>query len=165
MDLVTLIAEAIATMEGWYIPGSRARRNNNPGNLRSWGSNPIEGGYAQFPSADAGWAALRRQVQLNINRGLTLEEFFGGKTGVYGGYAPSADRNDPDGYARFVAQKTGIPLGTPIGQTGAPSTSPPLSQLAQHFPSRASEILERDTMMYAAVAVAAVSLAWIMLGD
>lgn len=123
--MVELIAQAIATMEGWYVPGSRARRNNNPGNLRSWGANPIVGGYAAFPSADAGWAALRRQVQLNIGRGLTLEEFFGGKEGVYGGYAPSADKNDPAYYARFVAGKTGLQLGQPIASqigTAAPSS-------------------------------------------
>lgn len=122
---VDLIAQAIALMEGFYIPGSLAQRNNNPGNLRTWGSLPTSGGYAVFPTATAGWDALKRQVQLNINRGLTLEEFFAGKPGVYGGYAPAADKNDPGGYARFVAGKTGIPLGIPISQAPSGISPPP----------------------------------------
>src|SRR5208282_2459864 len=33
MSQYDTFAEAIAHMEGFYIPGSRAQRNNNPGNL------------------------------------------------------------------------------------------------------------------------------------
>ena len=83
MNLVDPIAQAIATMEGFFKAGSLAARNNNPGNLRSWGANPIVNGYAQFKSAEEGWAALKTQVQKNINRGLNLNEFFAGKPGVY----------------------------------------------------------------------------------
>ena len=86
--LINCIAEAIAKQEGYYKIGSLAQRNANPGNLRSWGKRPINGGYAQFlkldgqPDPDAGWAALREQVRKNIARGLTLVEFFAGKPGV-----------------------------------------------------------------------------------
>jgi hypothetical protein len=114
MNLVDLIAKAIATMEGFFKAGSLAARNNNPGNLRSWGANPIVNGYAQFKSAEEGWAALKAQVQKNINRGLTLTEFFAGKPGVYAGYAPSADKNDPANYARFVAGRVGVDVSTPL---------------------------------------------------
>jgi hypothetical protein len=107
-QIISQIADAIDRMEG---PGAP---RNNPGNLRSWGSNPTSGGFAVFPTLEAGRAALERQIELNINRGLTLEEFFAGKPGVYAGYAPSADRNDPVKYARNVSQWTGIPLGVPI---------------------------------------------------
>lgn len=167
MTLVDLIARAIATMEGFYIPGSIAQRNNNPGNLRSWGSNPIVNGYAKFPTAEAGWAALRRQVELNINRGLTLEEFFAGKPGVYGGYAPSADSNDPDGYARYVAQQTGIPLGTPISQAQAspPSGLPTITMPQEPATSAAANALGRDDVLMGIAAVAVVSLAWLIVGD
>lgn len=107
---ISAIANAIDRMEG---PGAP---RNNPGNLRSWGSNPVQGGFAVFPTLEAGRAALERQIELNINRGLTLEEFFAGKPGVYAGYAPSADRNNPELYARNVSQWTGIPLGVPLPQ-------------------------------------------------
>lgn len=128
MSMIESIAKAIARQEGYYNanwqPQSNtlAYRNNNPGNLRSWGSNPVVSGYAQFPTVDQGWQALYRQVQLNIDRGLTLEEFFAGKPGVYGGYAPAADSNLPYTYANNVASWTGIPLGIPLNQLLDPAT-------------------------------------------
>lgn len=142
--LIDSLALAIARMEGYLDAsgairsGTVAYRNNNPGNLRSWGSNPVVGGYASFPTASAGWVALKRQIELNIGRGLTLEEFFGGKPGVYGGYAPGADSNDPAGYARNVAQWTGIPLGQPLNQVGSAaaggSTSQPIDPTQTQTP-------------------------------
>lgn len=107
-DVVKVISEAIAAMEGYNVPGSRASRNNNPGNLRRWGNVAIVDGFACFPSAAAGWEALRSQVSRNIKRGLTLREFFGGKPGVYAGYAPAADGNRPGNYAEYVAARVGI---------------------------------------------------------
>ena len=129
MGLTELIAQAIAQMEGFFKPGgSIAARNNNPGNLRSWGSNPVVDGYAKFPTLQAGWDALRAQVDKNIGRGLTLQEFFGGKPGVYPGYAPAVDRNDPGNYANFVATQAGISptiaLNT-IGDSPGNPTKPP----------------------------------------
>lgn len=105
-----LMAAWMAVFEGYPVTGSRAWRNRNPGNLRRWGDLPRVGGFAVFPSHEAGWRALLRQVQLNIGRGLTLREFFAGKPGVYPGYAPAADGNDPAAYARFISEKTGIPV-------------------------------------------------------
>lgn len=117
-QIISQIANAIDRMEG---PGAP---RNNPGNLRSWGDNPTSGGFAVFPTLEAGRAALERQIELNINRGLTLEEFFGGKPGVYAGYAPGADRNNPMKYAQNVSQWTGIPLGVPIQAVMSGGTSP-----------------------------------------
>lgn len=121
-DLVTGIAEAIAHMEGYFKAGSVAARNNNPGNLRSWGTTPQVGGFAQFASADLGWRALRTQVRKNIDRNLSLLEFFNGqrtpngtiKVGGYGGYAPASDGNDPTAYARFVGGKVGVDVQRPL---------------------------------------------------
>lgn len=112
--LIQRFAEAIAAMEGYYKPSSLSARNNNPGNLRSWGRLPRVNGYASFPTPDAGWAALRRQITLNISRGLTTREFFCGKPGVYAGFAPACDANDPDHYATFIADKLGISPDTPL---------------------------------------------------
>ncbi len=118
MSLIESIAQAIGQMEGYFKPGTIAQRQNNPGNLRSWGDTPIVNGYASFPTPEAGWQALYAQVSKNIDRGLSLQEFFGGKSGVYGGYAPSADQNDPRGYAQYVAGQIGIDARTPLNTLG-----------------------------------------------
>jgi hypothetical protein len=124
VSLTDSISQAIATQEGFYKPGSIAQRQNNPGNLRTWGSQPIANGYAVFETPAAGWAALNRQVDLNISRGLSLYEFFGGKPGVYAGYAPSADGNRPREYALFVASRIGLDPSIPLNQAGASGTAP-----------------------------------------
>ena len=113
-DLVARIAISISEMEGWNLAGSRCRRNNNPGNLRSWKGVPVEGGYAKFPTPAEGWNALRRQVEVNIGRGLTLYQFFGGKKGVYAGYAPAGDDNKPRHYAEYVASRVKVPADVPL---------------------------------------------------
>lgn len=111
MTLIRDIAEAITRQEG-----TGCGSNNNPGNLRTWGNLPTARGFAVFPTCDDGWAALERQVQRNVDRGLTLEEFFAGKPGVYPGYAPAADFNQPYVYASNVSTWTGIPMGVPLNQ-------------------------------------------------
>ena len=127
MSLTDSIAQAIATMEGFYKAGSIAQRNHNPGNLRSWGSAPIVNGYAQAPDDATGWSWLYSQINTNIGRGLTLNEFFAGKPGVYPGYSPSADGNQPATYAAFVAAQAGIDPNTPLNTLGS---SPPDPQPA-----------------------------------
>jgi hypothetical protein len=103
---ILTIAEAIAHVEGFYINGSVARRNNNPGNLRGWDKNlpKDERGFTEFPSRTAGFLALYHQIELNYNRGLTFYEFFAGKEGVYAGYAPASDNNNPQSYAQTVCE-------------------------------------------------------------
>lgn len=107
-DLITSIAQAIIRMEN-VNP-----RYNNPGAIFDTAKNQLR----TYPTYAEGYAALLNQVRLNVNRGLTLEEFFGGKPGVYPGYAPKAggihSTNDPQNYANNVASWTGIPLGVPI---------------------------------------------------
>lgn len=116
-DLTIAIAQAIYQMEG-SGPATLATRNNNPGNLRSGvGQTGTSGGFAVFPSMQAGWNALYNQIDLNISRGLTLQQFFAGGPG-YAGYAPSSDSNDPTHYANFVAQQVGIDPNIPLNQLG-----------------------------------------------
>lgn len=108
---------AIAVFEGFFIPPSdsrypsKATRNNNPGNIRPVGASE---GFQKFNTAEEGWAVLRKQVLLNISRGLSLEEFFlGGETadgGYYPGYSPVADNSVEimENYISFVAQHTNM---------------------------------------------------------
>ncbi len=120
---VDAIAQAIYQMEG-SGPTTIATRNNNPGNLRSGiGQTGTNGGYAVFPDMATGWAALDNQISLNISRGLTLNEFFAGKPGVYPGYAPAADSNTPASYAAFVSARTGIDPNTPLNQLSGGDSS------------------------------------------
>ena len=44
MELLDSPAQSIATMEGYFKPNMIAQRNNNPGNPRSWGANPVKNG-------------------------------------------------------------------------------------------------------------------------
>lgn len=121
---VSRFAEAMAVQEGFYVVGSKARRNKNPGNIRPWKgcTLPVSGGMIRFPSTAAGWEQLHKQIRLNIKRGLTCLEFFAGQRdeegkvipGGYWGYAPASDGNDPLGYANFVAARIGIPIDVPL---------------------------------------------------
>ena len=112
--LVMRCAEAMAEMEGFYKTNSRSQRQNNPGNLRRWGKTPVIDGFCNFPTPVEGWNALRKQVDKNVGRGLTLYEFFGGKPNVYPGYAPDSDGNHSRQYAEFVAKRVKIPADVPL---------------------------------------------------
>jgi len=112
--LRAMLAMAIAEFEGFYLAESIARRNKNPGNLRPFGTQPglktNAGMFRVFNTENEGWAALINQINLNLKRGLTLEEFFLGKEGVYPGYSPLGD-NDADvieNYIDFVANRVGL---------------------------------------------------------
>lgn len=57
-------ASAVATAEGYGVPGAIPTVNNNPGDLRGWPGVPTDSaGYSVFPTAAAGWAALEQQLQ------------------------------------------------------------------------------------------------------
>lgn len=108
---IAAYAKACGTEEGFFKSGkvpTIPQRLNNPLDLRSWKDNkgkpyPVVNGYAKFPDPETGWAAGRSQCRINIvKRQLTFREFFSGKRGVYAGFAPRADRNDPFGYANNV---------------------------------------------------------------
>ena len=112
--LLGLMVQAIAEFEGWYIlhnprtgRPSISRSNNNPGNLRPIGAST---GFRTFPTEMEGWQALIRQVVININRGLTINEFFRGKQGVYPGYSPVADNDEESiaNYVSFVARRMNL---------------------------------------------------------
>ena len=116
-------ADAICFEEGWYGPnslhplGSRSWRNRNPGNLRSGPRMTVvdSQGYAQYKSLCDGYSDLLDDLSAKFTgkstTGLgpdsTIQQFFEK-------YAPSADNNAPDAYARFVANFVSLALGRPI---------------------------------------------------
>lgn len=96
------IEQAIARQEGFFLDGSRAQRNNNPGNIvfgpfaeRFGGvlESALLGGdarFAHFPTAAQGWQALWTLLHEDY-AGLTVTE-------LVHKYAPSSDHNDEAAY-------------------------------------------------------------------
>jgi hypothetical protein len=65
--VIARIADAIAFAEGFQVPASRPRRNNNPGDLeRDLTGKAIsrDGPYVVYATVQDGRAALERQVRL-----------------------------------------------------------------------------------------------------
>lgn len=104
------IAATIQQVEGYY-PGSLAYQNNNPGNLiyvGQAGATPGAGGFAAFPSYDAGYQALLNQIQNYANRGLTIDQ-------MMAIYAPAGQgSNNPSSYAQTIANNLGVSTDTPV---------------------------------------------------
>lgn len=99
------VAEAMARQEGFLIEGSRACRNHNPGNIRFGyfavlhGATSSDDGYAVFPTAELGMAAMR----------VLLEAHYLGKAieVAIARWAPAGDNNDPGQYTKNVCAWTG----------------------------------------------------------
>lgn len=146
---VASIAEAIAVAEGYYAPGSHDGHSlphtlNNPGSLKkpALGAEALptwkDTGLVAFPSEEAGWAALRHQVNLMLT----------GRSSVY---SPSdtleiiankyaeGDAN----WGKNVAAKLQIPTKTKLADIAAlPKQTPaPSSQPGQAKPALAEAAL------------------------
>ena len=127
MTKLDILSQAIARFEGFFVTAAEAalrkihfptlsQRHNNPGNLMYVGQlGAIRGDqhgsgfYARFPSVEAGWSALRRQIVLDASRGLTMSAFMAK-------YAPAEDSNDPKSYCAFVCGKLGVTPETKLSE-------------------------------------------------
>ena len=116
-DPVTLLANAIATREGFFEPGSVPSVCNNPGDIRfanqvgavtpsvgqfSGGTPPI----TTFRSVALGTNALHRQLRAQIANGQTVRE-------IIAQWAPPSE-NDTNTYLADVLRWTGLPADTPV---------------------------------------------------
>ena len=142
--LISSIASGIERQEG-FTSGTCTKcvQNNNPGALTAGpGQIGTAGGLAVFPDVATGEAALDNQIQLNINRGLTLDQFFAGGTSssgsYYPGYAPAAAGNDPATYASNVALWVGIPADIPLNQIDPNSLTTGLPTSGDGIPADSS---------------------------
>lgn len=105
------LLEAIAREEGYYVPGSRAARNNNPGNVEAGrfavahGAIGSDGRFAHFPSPLVGYACMSALFGSGY-RGMTLQ-------GAISRWAPSSE-NDVASYVRNVCTWTGLTPDTVI---------------------------------------------------
>lgn len=90
---------------------SRSFKNNNPGNVRfgsfaqGYGAIDDGEGYAKFPTAIQGTAAMVDLLAVKNYRTLTLAD-------AIKRYAPAADNNKPREYAAYVAQRAGVTVET-----------------------------------------------------
>lgn len=110
------IADTIERIEGYHLPTSLAKRNNNPGNLIYVGQSGAvrgEGGFAAWPSYAEGRAALERQIGLYSDRGLSIAS-------MMEIYAPRGHgSNDPSLYAAEIARSLGVPVSTALSSLTA----------------------------------------------
>ena len=108
-DLQT-VASTIQQIEGW-APGTRSYRNQNPGNLRCANQAGMIGcdpqGFAIFPDYQTGLTAEENQIQLDANRGLSIQDFIAK-------YAPASDGNNPTSYAAQLAAASGLSVTDPL---------------------------------------------------
>ena len=107
LDLLVLLS-AIATAEGFFVPGSLPQRNNNPGDLDFAGQDGAvaAGRFAKFEGLGCGTAANLRQICKDIQDGATL------MTLIEKYWAPPGDGNDSARYLsetiRRVQQASGL---------------------------------------------------------
>lgn len=94
--------------------GTRAWRNNNPGNIRDGefarrvGAIGAAGGFAVFPDYETGLKALAALLRTETYRRLTLGQ-------AINRYAPPVE-NDTGAYVGAVEKQTGIPRATILSQ-------------------------------------------------
>jgi hypothetical protein len=82
--------------------GSRAWRNNNPGNLRSSSLQAgTADGFAVFNTESEGNEAMWRLLQSARYQGLTLQE-------LVNKYAPASDNNNTAAYMQAISGATGM---------------------------------------------------------
>lgn len=92
--------------------GSRAWRNNNPGNLedgkfaRDNGAIGTDGRFAIFPDAATGFNAMAGLLATNAYQNLTIE-------GAINRYAPP-NENNVENYLKSIERQTGFPRSTPM---------------------------------------------------
>lgn len=107
---------AIRDFEG--KPGDANYRNNNPGNFRKspvgyaamYGNVRVSpNGFAIFPTYELGWQYLLNTVRNRIKRHptWTFRDFFFN-------YAPPSDHNPSEAYARNVAKRCGVAVGSKV---------------------------------------------------
>lgn len=112
-DAVAIISNIDAGGLGQVLipQGTLAFQNNNPGNLRfvgQTGATQGVGGFAKFSTPEAGYSALKNQIRLDQERGLTLEKFITK-------YAPPSENNTAL-YISQMEKALGVPRGTSLSQ-------------------------------------------------
>jgi hypothetical protein len=121
-DTVGILAQAIATAEGYYAPGDRDGHSlphwlNNPGSLKkpALGAESLttwkDTGLIVFPTERMGWDALKRQVDLMLTGNSSIYDPSDSILEVAKKYA-DGDLN----WGVNVARNLGIPPSCTLGE-------------------------------------------------
>lgn len=112
------LAQAIATLEGFGIPGARPTRDNNPGDVRraTGMTGTDSGGIATFADQGDGWDALGTWLTSHTAAHpdwdfYDLTHFYA--TGTTTG-TPAAGEANPDDSADYIADYLGVDPTTPV---------------------------------------------------
>jgi hypothetical protein len=113
------LTQAIATLEGFGIPGARPTRDNNPGDVRAgpgMTGTDSPGGIATFADAGDGWDALGGWLTSHAAAHpdwdfYDLAHYYatGSTTGT-----PAEGEADPDTSAEYIADYMGVDPSTPF---------------------------------------------------
>ena len=106
---------------------ARGVRNNNPGNLRSWGNMPRDsGGYAVFPTKESGLSATIQNLQAQQKlHGLNTIR------GIISRWAPS-NENDTQAYIADMVKKTGFGADQQLNLNDSRTVAPLISGIVKH---------------------------------
>lgn len=111
-------------------PGSDTRprgiRNNNPGNLRTWGNTPRVDGFARFETPEAGLSAMIRNLQTQQSKhGLNTI------ASIIGKWAPASENNTV-AYIEAMAKNTGFAPNQKLDLTDKATVAPLVSAIIKH---------------------------------
>lgn len=111
---VERIAQAIAFAEGFYVSGSRAQRNHNPGDMtqdligRKTG---MDGPFVVYATDEDGWQNLYAQIGKWLDGSSSRAD----ATSTIGDISEFYTTNDQTAWASNVANHLGVSIDTPIG--------------------------------------------------
>lgn len=113
------------------IEGTRANRNNNPGNIeygkfaKSMGAVGTDGRFAVFPDPATGFKAMEGLLFSSPSyRDLTIAD-------AISRYAPAFENNTSK-YARIAAAAAGVPVDTPLSSLDENQRASMVSAMAAH---------------------------------
>ena len=115
---INLFAEGIALAEGFFVAGSRAARNHNPGNMtldligKKIG---MDGMFVVYGNDADGWANLRKQVEKILTNASGIYDSQMTLRQIGQKYASTSTPDDQLNWAINVATKLGIDIDTPVG--------------------------------------------------
>jgi hypothetical protein len=104
-DMPMTLLQAMARAEGFYVDGTRAARNRNPGNIewgkfsRAHGATQGDPRFAIFPDEATGFACMRALLQ-SAYEGMTIRY-------AISKWAPDSE-NDTQSYLNNVCRWTGL---------------------------------------------------------
>lgn len=101
-------------------------RNNNPGNLRSWGNTPTSGGFAQFGDMRDGLSAMAGNLLAYSRQGVNTVD------GIIKRWAPASDNNNTGAYIAHVSKLMGVKAGDALDMQNPDTLAALMGAITQH---------------------------------